>query len=244
MRAIDILLIVCYYINNKPPLGHIMKCVVHVLFAVLVLFSSNVMAQQSFESMPSIEQFEEGPQIYYSGQYTILTQPECGASACFYTITVYNSATNQRVIQLINTNPTVRALAENCWELPDTDDFAGMLGVPRALGPSIPLAFCFDDRSIFVTDMTDKMLRCKIFSRRDELLSQTKTCRASKSCTYSPEDEAKIVELAVYQEIMERFHIHFDLPRNWLGGMHPDDYEELQSNIKELYMRRLEHHLP
>jgi len=208
------------------------------LFLLCVLFSSTVLAQ----TPPAAEKMETGPQIYYSGDFQILVQPDsCGASACFYTITVYNGQ-GQKVAQFLNTYGTVKTLSPTCWELSQTDDFMGLLDVPKYLGPFTPIALCLRPDGSY-TEATAKMLQSEILSRRDELISQTKACRASKSCMNNTEDKAKIAELAVYKVLMERDNIRFNLPSDWLGGMDDNTYKALVTDIKAANFRRLGSHV-
>ena len=186
---------------------------------------------------------ETSPQVYYAGEYMILSQPDgCGASACQYTLNVYTDNGMTIVAQFLNTYATVKSPAANVWELTETADFMFLADIPHVYGPSIPIAICkwLTD----YVDCTQRELLGEAKSRRDELLTQTAACRAKKSCMDDMQTKAHIVELAIYQVIFTQNNGVFDMPNSWLGGMSNKEFKALVVDIMARNFARLGSHVP
>lgn len=215
------------------------KCFVLGLAAVMIAPSECYSQPPATRAL--VDQ-ETNPNVSYSGSYTIMSQPDsCGASACYYTITVFDSK-GEIAAQFENTYAQVRTVADNIWEMDATDDFLFLLDdLPKAVGPHIALVICKEGTKL--VDCTSAQRWPSIYSRRDELLNQTLACRATKSCMDDMQTKAQIVELAIYQVIMTSKGGHFELPANWLGGMDEKAYKALVIDIKAKNLGRMRGHV-
>ena len=193
-----------------------------------------------------------GNQVNYStGKYSVLAQPGvCDERTCKYTINVYVSneegdqgVFRQNLVAVFENNYSlIRTLSPGCFELIDTDDFAGLADLPLDAGPRIPLVICKCEGRYY--DGTSRELTKGLSERLAVLLKNTSECRATRDCLSDKKTRSAIVELHIIKIMLRRAEVVAQLPENWRGGVTLRDAGQLELTIERILNTRLDSHVP
>ena len=163
-----------------------------------------------------IPQPELSSMSYYTGGNMVIAQV---AGHGLWAITVYTKDGKYKLTEFTNGCPRVEAIGDNCWEMPQTTDFVGIGGLPKDVGPFVPMVLCLVDSGMEagLIDRTSVMLTKKLELRLEEITAMSSPCRAANFCMKADYSKAYMIEAMIIRDILIKEAPWHWKPSSWYG---------------------------